>query len=217
MKKGGAVQAKGRNCPCKDYLLRLCRGFTLIELLVALAIFSVMSVVAYRGLSSSLETREHLMADNRKWRELAVFFTQMKEGMATVVKRPVRTSGDLLAPTFTGKLDAVGENDTQLEFTRMGFSDQPGRLGDLQRVGYRLRNGNIEQLIWPVLDQAPHTQPAVSQVLTHVSLFAVRYLNEKGLWQTKWPVAGENEDLPRAIEVRVGLQSGEQLVRIFAL
>ncbi|WP_059417566.1 type II secretion system minor pseudopilin GspJ [Sulfuricella sp. T08] len=192
------------------------QGFTLVELLVALAIFSVMSVVAYRGLNAVLETREHLMADNRKWRELAVFFAQMKESVTNAVDRPVRDSGDLLAPSFLGKPDVVGENDAQLIFTRMGFSGQQGSLGDLQRFGYRLRDRNIELLVWPVLDQAPHTRPTVSIALGHVSSFVVRYLDDKGVWQAKWPVIGQNDVLPRAVEVRLGLVSGEQVTRVFA-
>ena len=192
-------------------------GFTLVELLVALAIFSVMSVMAYRGLNSALDTRDHLMQDNRKWRELAVFFTQMKEGMSNVVNRPVRDNGDLLAPAFLGKSAWVGEDDAQLTFTRMGFSGQQSSLGDLQRFAYRLRENKIEQLVWPVLDQAPHTRPAVNQALSNVATFVVRYMDQKGLWQENWPVAGQNEALPRAIEVKIGLQSGEQVTRIFTL
>jgi general secretion pathway protein J len=193
------------------------QGFTLVELLVALAIFSVMSVVAYRGLSAVLETREHLMDDNRKWRELAVFFAQMKESVTNVVNRPVRDSGDLQSPAFLGKPDAVGENDAQLIFTRMGLPGQQGHLGDLQRFGYRLRDRNIELLVWPVLDQAPHTRPSVSLALGHVSSFVVRYLDDRGVWQEKWPAIGQNNALPRAVEVRLGLESGEQVTRVFSL
>ena len=106
-------------------------GFTLVELLVALAIFSIMSVMAYRGLNSALDTRDHLMQDNRKWRELAVFFTQMKDGMSNVVNRPVRDNGDLLSPAFIGKSVWIGEGDAQLIFTRMGFSGQKSSLGSV--------------------------------------------------------------------------------------
>ena len=193
------------------------RGFTLVELLVALAIFAVISVTAYRGLNSALETRDHLMADNRKWRELALFFAQMKEGMTSAVNRPVRDSSDLLSPAFLGKPDVVGEDDAQLIFTRMGLPGQQGNLGDLQRFGYRLRDRNIELLVWPVLDQAPRTRPAISQALSHVASFALRYLDQQGRWQARWPVAGQNDALPRAVEVSIGLQTGEQAARIFAL
>ena len=216
MQGAGSAKSGAKKRTRSPRMLFRLRGFTLVELLVALVIFSVMSVVAYRGLNAVLETREHLMADNRKWRELAVFFAQMKEGVTNVVNRPVRDSGDLLVPALVGKPDAVGENDAQLIFTRMGLPGQQGQLGDLQRFGYRLRDRNIELLVWPVLDQAPHTRPTVSLVLGHVSSFVVRYLDAKGVWQAKWPVIGQNDALPRAFEVRLGLKSGEQVTRVFA-
>ena len=192
-------------------------GFTLLELLVALAIFSIMSVVAYRGLNATLETRAHLLEDNKKWRELSVFFAQMKDGLANVANRPVRNNNDLVSPAFSGKPDVIGEDDVQLVFTRMGLPGQQGILGDLQRYGYRLRDQNIEQLVWPVLDQAPRTRPVVYQVLPHVSSFVMRYMDQKGVWQPRWPVIGQSDEIPRAVEVRIGLQSGEQVVRVFAL
>jgi general secretion pathway protein J len=67
-----------------------------------------------------------------------------------------------------------------------------------------------------VLDQAPHTRPTVSQALGHVSSFVLRYLDDKGVWQTSWPVIGQNAALPRAVEVKLGLESGEQVTRVFA-
>lgn len=195
----------------------LLQGFTLVELLVALAIFAIMSVVAYRGLNAVLETREHLMDDNRKWRELAVFFAQMKESVTSVVNRPVRDTGDLQAPAFLGKPDFIGDNDAQLIFTRMGLPGQQGAPGDLQRFGYRLREHNLELLVWPVLDQAPYTRPTVNVALKHISTFTLRYLDRTGIWQPRWPVIGQPDALPQALEVKLGLDSGEQVIRIFAL
>lgn len=192
-------------------------GFTLIELLVALAIFSIMSVVAYRGLDAVMNTRAHLSAEERKWRDLAVFFSLVKGGVSNAVSRPVRGSGDLLEPAWLGKPVAVGENDAQLIFSRMGLPGQNGRLGDVQRLGYRLRDGNVELLLWSVLDQAPYTRPSVNRALRHVSSFELRYMDRKGTWQSSWPVIGQNDALPRALEVRIALESGERVSRIFAL
>ena len=60
----------------RSHPVRSC-GFTLIELLVALTIFALMSAMAYRGLNAVLETREQVLQDNHKWRELAVFFSML--------------------------------------------------------------------------------------------------------------------------------------------
>lgn len=192
------------------------RGFTLIELLVAVAIFAIMSVVAFRGLNGILQTRERVTAESRKWQELALFFARLDGDLAAVVSRPVRDAGDQVAPAFIGKAQASGQDEAELEFSRTGLPGQTDKLADLQRFGYRLREGAIEQLVWPVLDRAPRTRPESFVVLPGVSEMKLRYLDAKGGWQLVWP-ALEQPGLPRAVEVAVVLKNGEKVIRVFAL
>lgn len=42
------------------------RGFTLLELLVALAVFAIMAIAAYSGLSNVLFTRAAVETENRR-------------------------------------------------------------------------------------------------------------------------------------------------------
>lgn len=192
-------------------------GFTLIELLVALTIFALMSAMAYRGLNAVLETREQVLQDNRKWRELAVFFSMLQRDLHASVNRTVRDAYDIRAPAFIGKTQALNDNDAQLVFTRMGLPGQAGALADLQRYGYRLREHKVELLVWPAVDLAPRSRPAVNPVLDKVTGFDLRYLDPAGTWQASWPVLGQEYPLPRAVEIKLTLQSGEQITRIFAL
>lgn len=193
------------------------RGFTLVEMLVALTIFALMSVLSFRGLTSVMQTREHLTEDNRRWRDLALTLGQIEQDMSMVVNRPVRDSGDLPLPALVGNPQALGANDVQLGFSRMGMAWQTGVLADVQRHGYRLSNGVIEQLVWPVLDQAPRSEPVVHALLERVNRFELRYLDGKGNWQPRWPVPGTGAGLPTALEVVVELDGGASVTRVFAL
>lgn len=193
------------------------RGFTLVEMLVALTIFALMSVLAYRGLSSVLQTREHLTEDNRRWRDIALTLAQLEQDLNQVVNRPVRDSGDLSLPAMVGNPQALGANEAQLSFSRMGLAWQTGVLADVQRHGYRLNNGTLEQLVWPVLDQAPRSEPAVYPLLERVNRFELRYLDGSGNWQPSWPLPGVAAILPAALEVVVELDNGARLTRVFAL
>ncbi|HJX58441.1 MAG TPA: type II secretion system minor pseudopilin GspJ [Thiobacillus sp.] len=192
------------------------RGFTLVEMLVALTIFALMSVLAYRGLTAVLQTREHLTEDNRRWRDIALTLAQLEQDMSMVVDRPVRDSGDLPLPALVGNPQALGANDAQLSFSRMGMAWQTGVLADVQRHGYRLNNGTLEQLVWPVLDQAPRSEPAVNRLLEKVSRFELRYLDGSGNWQPRWPLPGVAA-LPAALEVVLELDGGVAVTRVFAL
>lgn len=193
------------------------RGFTLIEMLVALTIFALMSVLAYRGLAAVMQTREHLTEDNRRWRDIALTLAQLEQGMSLAVDRPVRDSGDQPLPALVGNPQALGIHDAQLSFSRMGAAWQTGVPADVQRHGYRLNNGTLEQLVWPVLDQAPRSEPAVHALLERVKRFELRYLDGTGNWQPQWPLPGVVTALPRALEVVLELDGGITVTRVFAL
>ena len=192
------------------------RGFTLIEVLVAIAIFAIMSVVAYRGLNGILQARERVTLESRKWREIALFFTRVEGDLTAVIDRPVRDSGDLLLPPFVGKERTVSQDDAQMEFTRTGLPGQSGKLADLQRFGYRLRDGAIEQIVWTVLDRAPRSHPESFVILQEVAELRLRYLDGKNVWQNIWP-APEQAGLPHAVEMTIVLKSGEKVTRVYAL
>lgn len=193
------------------------RGFTLVEMLVALTIFALMSVLSYRGLTSVMQTREHLAEDNRRWRDLALTLGQIEQDVGMVVDRPVRDSGDLQLPALVGNPHAFGVNDAQLSISRMGGGWQTGVLADVQRHGYRLNNSTLEQLVWPVLDQAPRSEPVVHALLERVERFELRYLDGNGNWQARWPLPGAAAGLPTAVEVVVELDAGIAVTRVFAL
>lgn len=193
------------------------RGFTLVEVLVALAIFALMAVFAYRGLDAVMRTREHLTEDNRRWRDLALTLQQIGLDLDMAVDRPVRDAADLVQPALLGDPEAFGEHDALLSVSRMGDAWYQGVAADVQRHGYRLRQGRIEQLLWPVLDRAPRTEPEVEVLLDGVRRFELRYLDASGHWQPRWPMPGERAGLPAALEVLIELDEGSTVTRVFAL
>ncbi len=189
------------------------RGFTLVEMLVALLIFALMSVLAYRGLAAAFASQAHLEDDNRRWRDISLTFAQLERDVGMAVDRPVRDSIDRRLPAWQG---APAADAAQLEFSRMGDAWQTGAAADVLRYGYRLRDGTIEQLVWPVLDRGVRGEPVVNTLLERVRRFDLRYLARDGNWQAAWP-AGSGDDLPAALEVVVELAEGTTLTRIFAL
>jgi len=192
------------------------RGFTLVEVLVALTIFALMSTLAYRGLTSVLETRAHLADDNRRWRDIALTLAQLEQDMSQAVNRPVRDNGGLTQPALLGNPQARAD-EAQLSVSRMGSAWQTGVAADVQRHAYRLNNGTLEQLVWPVLDQAPLSAPQVHPLLERVARFELRYLDAGGNWQPRWPLPGVATVLPAALEVVLELDGGTTVTRVFAL
>ena len=196
------------------------RGFTLIELLVAVAIFGVLSGVAYRALSVVLESRIRIEQENRKWRSVAAFFARFEQDIATAAPRPIRDAGDAVGPALIGAAGAVRLNDGAIVLTRTALAPAPEASDPPRRLGYRLRGGVVELLTWGVLDQGPRSEPAVAPVLHDVRAMEFRYLDRRGQWHLAWPppaaAAGPaGGTLPAAVEAAITLASGERIVRLF--
>lgn len=193
-------------------------GLTLVELIVAVALLALLTIMSYRGIDSMSRTSERSLAEGDRWQAIALFFERVASDVAQPARRPVRAGAETAKPLpeWWGRPpdEAAGSDTTaaQLEFSRKSAS---GR--DEIRVGYRLRDGRVELLIWPVLDRAPNSQPEVYALLEDVSSLSFRHLDATGSWQEIWPVAGGKETLPRAIAVEIGLSNGIKLHRVFAL
>jgi general secretion pathway protein J len=188
-------------------------GFTLIELLIALAILGLFAVFGYRALAALTGSEAKLAAEASHWLALDAFFARLEADARAALPRDVRT-GTGLEPAWIGGVDATG--DATLRFSRAGpeFTAEPGSEG--QRIGYRLRNGAIEVLYWPFLDQPAAIAPEAYALLGGVARFRVAYLDARGTWRERWPALGEAA-IPRAIRVELALAGGEVIERWLAL
>lgn len=191
---------------------RASRGFTLIELLAALLVLSLLALMAYRGLGVVMASRDRIQAESTQWRHLAAFFTRFERDVQLAAPRGVRgpSAG---SPAWLGRLDAV--QAPLLEFTRFagtGDADAP------YRVGYGINGARqIEWWVWPVLDRTADTLPTRYAVLDGVKRFRLQYLGPAHSWSGAWPTAPGDPALPLTVRLEVTLDSGETVVRVFAV
>ena len=92
--------------------------------------------------------------------------------------------------------------------------------GVKQRIGYRLQDGELQRLVWLVLDRAQDSKPQVQVLLKDVTDFSVRLLGESE-WQAFWPVENQQgqidfRTLPRGIDLSFGHKKYGRIQRIFA-
>lgn len=188
-------------------------GFTLLEVLIAIAIVALLSLLGYRALAALSESESRLSLEATKWRSLDLFFSRLEADLREAVPRPAR-SGGAIEPSWLAGVDANGNG--ALAFSRAGpeFALDPGSAG--QRLGYRLRDGNIEVLYWSGFDRPRDSEPTPYALLSGVTQFRLAYLTTSGRWVDSWPLSGE-ADLPRAARVLIRLSSGEEIQRWLAL
>ena len=198
--------------------IRKQSGVTLIELLVAMAIFAIIAVMAYRTLGSVFQTREQLQTESAKWRDTALFFSRLENDLGALLNRPITNADNLPEPAFLLRRFVAGANEATLTFTRTGFADTDGAMAAPQRVGYRLRDGKLELLIWPGLDQAPRATPQTFTALKNVREASWRVLHPTQSWLPGWEKP-ESDTLafPAALELALTLASGEKITRTFAI
>jgi len=189
------------------------RCFTLIEALVALAILAIVAVLAYRGTSSLTSGEAQLAAESARWQALDRVFVRLEADMRQAIPRASR-HGDAQEASWSA-LPIDTDGNTGLVFSRAGpeFALEPGVAG--QRVGYRLREGTLEILYWPALDNV-NAPPAVFPLLGDISAFRVAALSSDGRWSERWPLRA-GDDTPRAVRVELVLGDGTPIERWFAL
>jgi general secretion pathway protein J len=187
-------------------------GLTLIELIVAVALLALLTVMAYRGLDSMTRANERTLIESERWRAVTLFLERFAADVSQPARRPVRGPSDAFLATWWGRaiIEPAG-TEAQFEFSR---KSPPGQ--DETRLGYRLRGGNVELLVWRALDRAPGSRVDVYPLLQDVSALRFRHLDAQGLWQDQWPLA-DTEPLPRAISIEFTLVGGTSVKRIFAL
>lgn len=182
-------------------------GFTLIELLVALAVFAILALLAYGGLSGMLNTRA--LSDERAdaLRELQLAYRTVERDIEEWVPREVRDEYGQAKPA----LIAGSEIGAALELTRGGWrnpAEQP--RSTLQRVAYAVQDEKLLRSTWLSLDRPADAQPDEQTLIEGVSELRLRFLDESDTWQERWPPAGQAPTeqgtqapvpVPRALEM----------------
>lgn len=187
-------------------------GFTLIELLVALLILSLLAMMSWRGLDAVLVTREHVLAETRKWQAVAAFVNRFERDLAMASPRAVRSDGGD-SPAWVGR--GPGETAPRLELSRFA---SPEGLDSPRRIAYQLNDSRqIELWLWSGLDATPGERPARYPVLDDVRTLELDYLDHNLTWVPTWPATPDSPTMPRAVRLRLVLGSGERILRLFAV
>ena len=193
------------------------RGFTLLELLVALAIFSVIAVMAYGGLQTVLNQQAQTEVNAESLAVLQKTYLVMQRDIEQAVPRPIRDE-------FGDEQGALVGTDL-FQLTRGGWNNPAGQpRSTLQRVGYALEERQLIRYAWMVLDRAQDSKPVRQPLADDIESMTVRYLDDAGNWQEQWPPlqTGQNPplstlDFPRAIEMTLEHARFGTLVWLFQL
>lgn len=197
---------------------RRMAAFTLIEVLVALAIFGILSVMAYQALGQSLTNAELLGDRMDRLRAIQQTMRLMGSDIRQAAPRPIRDplNGSLLPAMRTDP-----GSQFALEVTRGGWSNPAGLpRGTLQRAQYRIEDGELVRYHWTVLDATLSNEALATVLLDQVDSVVINYLPPGGDWSSQWPpfgVAGQQalRMRPHVVEIVLTLPDQGEIRRFF--
>ena len=192
-------------------------AFTLIEVMVAVAIFGILSALAYGALSRTLLSADMLTLRMERLAAIQRTIRYLVDDFIQLAPRPVR---DELGDNFVPTLRTDFETNYALELTRGGWSNPAGLpRSTLQRVAYRLEDGELVRYYWPVLDRTLSNEPIANALLDGVENVEFRFMRENGEWTGEWPPTPQDGALglrlrPRAVEIVVSLDDEGVITRL---
>jgi general secretion pathway protein J len=193
-------------------------GFTLVELLVALAIFAILSVLAYGGYNNSVKQNEIARASMQRLQSLQTTMRLLTQDFEQISPRPVR---DVLGDGRLPALVADKRDQTLFSLTRAGWTNPAGLpRGTLQRVSYLLDpDGKLIRQYFNVLDATLANEPVRRELIDRVKSVTVRFRDSQKQWQDQWPPLNAPpitvaRSRPVAVEIRLELEDFGEITRL---
>jgi len=192
-------------------------AFTLIEVLVALAIFGVLSVIAYMALGQTLSNADLLTDRMDRLKSIQRTIRYLDSDLMQAAPRPVR---DVLGDGYVPAVRSSLASEFALEVTHGGWSNPAGLpRGTLQRSAYRLEDGELIRYHWRVLDRTINNEPIANVLLDGVDSILFRFLGSGDEETEQWPPVNTPGPAgfrlrPRAVEIVLTLADEGEIRRL---
>jgi general secretion pathway protein J len=192
------------------------KGFTLIEVMVALAVFGVMSLLAYLSLGQTLANADMLTDRMDRLQSVQRTISYLSSELLQAAPRPVRVE---LGNAPIAALQSSLGSEFALQLTHGGWPNPAGvPRSTLQRTAYRIEDGELIRYHWNVLDRTVNNTPITTVMLDEVDNLAFRFLTVNDEWVGQWPPltaqAGSGTNLPRAVEIVLVLPDEGEITRV---
>lgn len=191
-------------------------GFTLIEVLVALAVFGVMSALAYMTLGQTLNNSQMLNERMDRLQSIQRTMNYLSSELLQAAPRSIRADLGESEPALRSSFAA----DFSLQLTHGGWPNSAGvPRSTQQRTAYRIEDEELIRYHWNVLDRTVNNIPVATVLLDEIESLTFRFLQSDGEWSDQWPpvnvqAASNSTSLPRAVEITLTLPGEGELTRM---
>ncbi|AKH69488.1 type II secretion system protein J [Spongiibacter sp. IMCC21906] len=161
-------------------------GFTLVELLIAIGIMALLGAAASVMLNSALNNQDAIQQRQQALEELALGLLTIRRDLEQLAPRiPRDVQGDPLSARLLG--EQIGES-SEVEFVHDGRRILPGQriVSSLERVRYRVENGDLLRFSVAVADPASNTDWQKRVLIRDIKRFIVNFY-DGDRWSPFWP------------------------------
>lgn len=171
-------------------------GFTLLELLVALAVFAVVAALAWGGLDTLARTRHALDAEGERLAELQRGLGRLERDVRQALPRAIRNAG-------VGSPQALAGDSVSIELSVWLPSEGWAvSAPEVRRVAWRCAEDGLRRREWGALDRTAATPSREVLLIPGARACQWQFYPARGASQSRWPMPGDNDPLPRAVEVQ---------------
>jgi general secretion pathway protein J len=186
-------------------------GFTLFEMLIAVAIFAVMGVIAFGGLSQMTRTGQAIVEANDRLSDLQFAVVYFSRDWTQVSPRKIRNQ-------YGDEESNIIIEDGIVTFTRSGWSNLLGhKRSSLQRVQYLVVDKQLVRRHWRSLDQGIGELPLQVVLLDRVESMEVELLVAQGEPIRSWPLDSSREGAPIVLAFRLDLSDMGEITRLLEI
>ena len=195
-------------------------GFTLIEILVAVAIFGVMSMLAWGALGRSLSNSDLL---TERMNRLQAIQRTVRYISSDLMQSSPRSVRDELGQTRIPAMISNALGNFAIEFTHGGWRNPAGLpRSTLQRTAYRLEDDELVRYHWRVLDRTYANEPVATVLLDNVESLLFRFYSDTGEPTDVWPPQDGSGSTslnmrPRAVEILLTLTDEGEVTRLLEI
>ncbi|MDG2107020.1 MAG: type II secretion system minor pseudopilin GspJ [Woeseiaceae bacterium] len=196
------------------------KGFTLIEVLVALAIFGVLTLLAYTTLGQTFSNAEFLNDRMDRLQAIQRTVRYLNNDLTAAAPRPIRSE---LGDSYMPALMVSAANDFALAITHGSWSNPAGLpRSTLQRSVYMLEDDELYRIYYNVLDATYSSDTISTKILDEVLSFEILLYDDNGQVTNQWPPLEAQGDInltirPRAVEVILTLKDEGEIRRIIEI
>lgn len=197
-------------------------GFTLMEVLIAVSITAVIGLGVWQVMSSVVTSRDRVDAVSEEFEGLQKTFLLLERDLRQVVSRPIRNIYGDYEPAITSQGEAF-----ELRVTHQGWRNPLGKQrSDIQRSAWEFTGDEVRRRYWVMLDQPQEEKSQDQLLLSNVTDFTVRFMDENRNWQDAWPPPDQGIPsgpgvpvipLPMAVEVTLEHDRFGELSRLFLM